>query len=547
MTATGESLPTVTELLLARAEDANPGLVFEGAQWSWVDHVQECADRAALLRSLRRPGPFHVGVLLDNVPEFSFLLGGAALSGAVLVGLNTGRRGGALVRDIELAECQVVLTDSRYVELLQGLEIDARVLDIDSAAWHVTAFRHQHARLDPVPVTADDLLMLIFTSGTSGEPKAVRCTHGKIAGPGRLLAERFGVTAEDTTYVSMPMFHSNSIMAGWSVGLAAGARLALRRRFSASGFLTDVREYGVTYANYVGKPLAYILSTPEQPDDAENPLRLMFGNEAAPRDVAAFGERFGCTVVDAYGSTEGGIVVPRPPDLPAGALGQLDSSLAILDPETGKPCPPATFDLHGRLTNEHQAVGELVNTAGAGMFAGYYHDDESDAARLRDGMFWSGDLVYRDERDFVYFVGRSSEWLRVDGENLGAGPIERILLRYPEFAEVAVYAVPDPEVGDQVMAAVVLRGDERFDPDDFAEFLKIQPDLGPKQVPRFVRLTTRLPRTSTYKVLKRTLGAQRWRTPDPVWWREGRELMFSPLTEASDPIRLDWGARSVRR
>jgi fatty-acyl-CoA synthase len=110
--------------------------------------------------------------------------------------------------------------------------------------------------------------------------------------------------------------------------------------------------------------------------------------------------------------------------------------------------------------------------------------------------------------------------------------------------EVAVYAVPDQSVGDQPMAALVYHGD--FDPVEFAAFLSAQSDLGPKQVPRFIRLTARLPRTATYKVLKRTLSTQRWRTPDPVWWRPGKELEFEPLTPSSDPIRLDWGARSVR-
>ncbi|MFC4853707.1 long-chain-fatty-acid--CoA ligase [Actinophytocola glycyrrhizae] len=530
MTAQGEQIPTVTELLLARADDANPGLVFEDREWTWAEHLQECADRAALLRSLRRPGPFHVGVLMDNVPEFSFLLGGAALAGAVLVGLNTSRRGEALVRDIRLTDCQVVLTDSRYVELLQGLDIGARVLDVDSAAWHVIAYRHQYSPLETVPAAPDDLLMLIFTSGTSGDPKAVRCTHGKIAGPGAMLACRYDLGRGDTTYVSMPMFHSNSIIAGWAVGLAAGARIALRRRFSASGFLTDVRDYAVTYANYVGKPLSYVLSTPGKPDDADNPLRVMFGNEANPRDVEAFATRFGCQVVDAYGSTEGGIVVPRPPGTPPGSLGHLEGGLAVLDP-SGAPCPPGE-------------VGELVNTSGIGQFAGYYKDSAADAERLRDGRFWSGDLVYRDENDFLFFVGRTSEWLRVDGENLGARPIEQILLRHPSVSEAAVYAVPDESTGDQVMAALVVRGE--FDPDEYAAFLAAQTDLSPKQVPRFIRITARLPRTATYKVLKRTLSAQRWRTPDTVWWRPGRELMFEPLTASCDPIRLDWGARSVR-
>jgi fatty-acyl-CoA synthase len=529
MTAPGDPFPTVTELLLARAEDANPGLAFEDQRWSWKEHVRECVDRAALLRSLRRPGPFHVGVLLDNVPEFSFLLGGAALAGAVLVGLNTSRRGEALARDIELADCQVVLTDSRYVELLQGLKTKARVLDIDSAAWHVMAYRHQYSPLEVTPATPDDLLMLIFTSGTSGDPKAVRVTHSKITLPGQLLASRYELGSDDAVYVSMPMFHSNAIMAGWAVGLAAGAELVLRGRFSASGFLEDVRRYGVTYANYVGKPLSYILSTPREPNDADNTLKVVFGNEGNPRDVAEFAERFGCRVDDAYGSTEGGITVARPPGTPTGSLGQLDDTLAVLDPSTGEECPPGV-------------VGELVNKAGAGMFAGYYNQPDSD--RVRDGKYWSGDLVYRDEQDFLFFVGRTSEWLRVDGENLGTAPIEQILLRHPAVAEAAVYAVPDAAVGDEVMAALVYRGD--FDPAEFASFLKAQPDLGPKQVPRFIRLTARLPRTATYKVLKRTLSAQRWRTPDPVWWRPGKAVEFEPLTPSSDPIRLDWGARSVR-
>jgi fatty-acyl-CoA synthase len=529
MAAPGDPVPTVTELLLARADDANPGLAFGDQRWTWREHVRECADRAALLRSLRRPGPFHVGVLLDNVPEFSFLLGGAALAGAVLVGLNTSRRGEALVRDVKLADCQVVLTDSRYVELLQGLGIGARVLDIDSPAWHLMSYRHQYSPLEVAPCAPDDLLMLIFTSGTSGEPKAVRVTHRKVTVPGTLLASRYSLGSDDTVYVSMPMFHSNAIMAGWSVGLAAGAQLALSRRFSASGFLPDVRTYGVTYANYVGKPLSYILSTPPAPDDATNPLKVMFGNEANPRDVEAFSQRFGCVVVDAYGSTEGGITVVRPPETPVGSLGQLDENLAVLDPTTGSACSPGE-------------VGELVNKSGAGMFAGYYK--EPDDSRLRDGMFWSGDLVYRDEQDFLWFVGRTSEWLRVDGENLGTAPIERVLLRHPSVAEAAVYAVTDPSVGDQVMAALVYRDD--FDPAAFARFLSTQSDLGPKQVPRFIRLTARLPRTATFKVLKRTLSAQRWRTPDPVWWRPGKELEFEPLTPSSDPIRLDWGDRSVR-
>ena len=171
-------------------------------------------------------------------------------------------------------------------------------------------------------VTEESLGFLLFTSGTSGAPKACLCSQGRLARIGGIVAQMFELTADDVCYLAMPLFHSNALMAGWAPALAAGATVALPGRFSASQFLTDVRGHGVTYFNYVGKPLSYILATPELPDDADNPLRPAFGNEAAEADVARFAERFGCTVQDAYGSTEGGASVQRTPDTPPGALGR---------------------------------------------------------------------------------------------------------------------------------------------------------------------------------------------------------------------------------
>ena len=113
------------------------------------------------------------------------------------------------------------------------------------------------------------------------------------------------------------------------------------------------------------------------------------------------------------------------------------------------------------MVNLDEATGELVNTAGTGQFAGYYNDEAATAERMRGGMYWSGDLAYRDADGFVYYAGRTADWLRVDGENLAAAPIERILVRHPSIAEAAVYAVPDPASGDQLVAALVLVGDAR--------------------------------------------------------------------------------------
>ncbi|MHC9294348.1 long-chain-fatty-acid--CoA ligase FadD17 [Mycobacterium sp. LTG2003] len=492
--------PTVTELLAPLADVTDRG-IYEGDSFvSWADHIADGARLAAALRSRLEPGrPPHVGVLLGNTPFFSSLLVAAGLSGLVPVGLNPTRRGEALARDIARADCQLVLTDNPET-VPPGVDF----VDVESAEW-----AGELASFDGTPVTfaelsGDDLFMLIFTSGTSGEPKAVRVTHDKVAFPGSMLADRFGLGPDDTAYLSMPLFHSNAIMAGWAVAVAAGASIALRRKFSASGFIDDVRRYGATYANYVGKPLSYILATAPRHDDADNPLKIMYGNEGAPRDLERFAKRFGVVVVDGFGSTEGGVAIARAPGTPEGSLGPLTDEVAIVDVETGEPCPAGV-------------VGELVNPTGRGWFRGYYNDPDAEAERMAGGVYHTGDLAYRDEDGYVYFAGRLGDWMRVDGENLGTAPIERILLRYPDVVEVAVYPIPDPAVGDQVMAALVLAAGGEFDVEKFRAFLYEQPDLGPKQWPSYVRVGPTLPRTETFKVVKRQLSAEGIDCTDPVW------------------------------
>jgi fatty-acyl-CoA synthase len=325
----------------------------------------------------------------------------------------------------------------------------------------------------------------------------------------------------------MPLFHSNAVLAGLAPALASGATLALARRFSASRFLDDVRAHGATYMNYVGKPLAYLLATPERPDDADNPLRVAFGNEASDRDIREFGRRFGCRVVDGFGSTETAIIITRTEDTPLGSIGQPWDGVAVYDRATGAECPRAVFDAHGRVTNLDEAVGELVNTTGAGFFAGYYNDEAATAERMAGGMYWSGDLAYRDRDGFVYLAGRTSDWLRVDGENLAAAPIEAILLRHPDISQAAVYGVPDPRVGDQLMAALVLNDGADLGPGELAEFLAAQPDLSTKAWPRYVRIAAALPSTATNKVLKRELVQQGVDTTDRTWERGERDHLYT--------------------
>jgi fatty-acyl-CoA synthase len=500
-----EGLPTVTGLLAPLTAVDDRGVYFEQTFTGWRDHIRHGTAIAAALNARLNPErPPHVGVLLQNTPFFSAVLVAAALTGVVPVGLNPVRRGAALARDVTNADCQVVLADSASAAAL-----DVDYIDVDSPQWAAEVDAFRDVTVTTYDAEPTDLFMLIYTSGTSGEPKAVKCSQGKVAIAGVTMTQRFSLGPDDTCYVSMPLFHSNAVLVGWAVALACGGSLVLRRRFSASQFLPDVRRYGATYANYVGKPLSYVLATPERADDADNPLRAVYGNEGAPADVERFARRFGTVVMDGFGSTEGGIAIGGTPDTPPGALGPLPPGTEIVDVETGAPCPPGV-------------TGELVNISDAGRFEGYYNDADAEAERMRGGMYHSGDLAYRDENGYAYFAGRLGDWMRVDGENLGSAPIERVLLRHPDVVEVAVYGIPAPDVGDQVMAALVLTDRAEFDVDKFRAFLAEQPDLGPKQWPSFVRVGAALPRTETFKVVKRLLAAEGTDCADPVWPIEQR-------------------------
>jgi len=525
---------TFADHIHARVDDPRTALCFEDQVWTYAAWVRACAARAALFEAVRAAGEPHIGVLLDNVPDFTMWLGAACVGGSTLVGINPTRRGGELARDITHAECQVVVTERRHLALLDGLDLGAangRVFVVDEPEYSESLAPFADAPLpDPSMIDVTTRVGLIFTSGTSGAPKAVICTHGRLERVATAIVGIVDLGPDDVTYSAMPLFHSNGIFVAWAPSVKVGAAVALRRRFSASEFLPDVRRFGATYFNYIGKPLAYVLATPERSDDAENPLRRGYGNEGSDADLRRFAERFACRLDDGYGQSETGATISRVEGMPAGSLGKpAADTVKILDPTSGQECPRARFDDDGRLLNATQATGEIVNTAPP-PFEGYWKNDEAYNERFRDGAYWTGDLGYRDDEGFFYFAGRSAEWIRVDGENFAGAPIERILMRFPGMLLSAVYGVPDADVGDQVMAAVQLGPGCEFDPDAFDAFLAGQRDLGPKWVPTFVRIVDGFPMTETNKVIKRELVRQRWDVDSPIWWRRERGGALVPFT-----------------
>ncbi|HEX4126555.1 MAG TPA: AMP-binding protein [Acidimicrobiales bacterium] len=537
-----------------------PALRFGDTIWSHRELFAEAERFAALYRTRLDPRrPPHIGVLLDNTPDYVFALCGAGLSGVAVAGLNYTRMGEHLARDMSHTDLQLVITEPRhqvqladalgFAEVPGGVLVSERFADGEDpelrgdplgaaldAAW-VGSSSATAGPLGSGDHDVDALWALLFTSGTSDAPKAVRCTQRRLLTTGSRMSMMLELGPEDVGYAAMPLFHTNSLMAGLAAALVGGASLSLARRFSASGFLPDVRRYGVTWFNYTGKLLTYLLATPARPDDADNTVRVAFGNEGSPQVVEATAERFGMRIIDVFGSTEGAIALDRTGNRPSGSIGRLRQGIIVVN-EEGQEAPRALFDSEGRLVNADRCVGEIVNTLGIGPFEGYYRNDEAMSKTTREGWYWSGDLGYVDDDGWVFFAGRTSDWLRVDGENFPAAPVETVLSRHPNVLLASVYGVPDADSGDQVMVALVLRDGTDFDPGDFAGWVDAQGDLGPKWQPRFVRLCAGLPSTPTNKTLTRILVHEKFRSDrvhgDLVFRRLRGDAGFRPFTRKDE-------------
>ena len=523
---------------------------FGDSVWTHREYFEESCRFAALFAErLPATGPRHVAVLLDNTPDYLFAFGGAALIGAAVVGLNHTRRDMHLLRDVQHADCELVITEPRHAPLLEPIAdrlppvlTSTRFADADAdatatglgASLSDALAAHADATDPGIEPDVDGIWALIFTSGTSDAPKAVICSQRRLLVTGKRMSMIMDLRPGDVGYVCMPLFHSSAVQVGWAPSIVTPCAVGLGRRFSASRWLPEVRHYGATYFNYTGKPLAYLLAQPERTDDAANSLRVAFGNEGSPEVVASFSRRYGIEVIDAYGATEGGVAVNRGPDMPAGALGHAPDHVQVVD-EEGVEKSRARLDDRNRVLNAAECVGEIVNTQGVGPFEGYYNNPDATAKTTRNGWYWSGDLGYKDERGYLYFAGRTADWIRVDGENFPAGPIEEGLRHAPGVVLAAVYGVPDDQAGDQVMVGLVPAAGRSFDPVAFAGWLDTQEAIGPKWRPRYVRVLHDPPTTGTNKLVKRTLVQQKFRHDlvggDELFVRKPGDGVYRPFTD----------------
>ncbi len=522
--------PKSAESVFARTEEASV---------TYREYARASVAWAHLLRSRRRDpdSPPRVAVMMRNNLEFLYAYGGSAFAGGLLFGINTGLTGDKLRLIIDSSGADIIITDDANARILERIAGDfatitrGNILNVDAGDVARALAKLGDELGDALyeapeveGITSETPFIVVYTSGTTGLPKGVMNNHGKVRGIGIAVSNLIGLRRRDVGYLSMPLFHSNAIFLNVVPAMSVGASVAIREKFTASGFLSDVRRFGATFWNYVGQPVHYVMEAisaefggdvkrihAEVRDDPRNTLRLIVGTGAAGNERRRAVDWLGLEhAYENYGSTEAEISTWCMPGDPIDSVGFVSQEEVFIRNEEGEACPPLELDAHGNPTNYGAAVGEIVKRGLGGLFQGYFDMAEASAKKIEGNLFRSGDIgAVRviDGRRFLYFIGRTDDWIRKDGENFSAESVVELLATYPGVDRVAAYGVPHPVSDEWVMAALKMKPGSRFDAEQFTAFCldAVKNGGARKWIPDFIRIVDDFEWTETHKIRAKPL------------------------------------------
>lgn len=551
MKHTPEQHYTVADRLEERAAASpdSPFLLWNGRALSYGE-VNAQANRFAhhALASGLRPGDV-AALLMENRPEYLFVWFGLAKIGCVSALINTQASGEALRHALATTGSQRLFVGSECGERITRTPGVGDTLPLLAIAdenqgptppgcRHIDADIAAQPATNPDPalrseVTGSSTLCLVFTSGTTGLPKAARITHARWLGVGEGWAALLEAGKDDVFYCALPLYHVAALMSLMSNALASGGRVVLRRRFSASRFWADVREHGVTVAQYSGEMCRYLYNQPPHPDDRDHRLRAMTGSGLSPAIWLPFQERFGVTqMIEGYGGTEINVGLMNL-DNRVGSCGRIPfperSNARLVRYDRDRDCYLRNAD--GTLMDcADDEVGEMLGMilelpgVTGGRFDGYTDPEATEKKILRNafrpGDAWlrTGDLFRRDADGYYYFVDRVGDTFRWKSENVSTTEVANVLGDAPGVETVTVYGVSIPgNEGRAGMATIVMQPGHAFDPAALYRLAREQ--LPSYAVPVFVRVSDDTDITPTFKLRKVDLQKLGYRTTpgDTLW------------------------------
>jgi len=444
-------------------------------------------------------------IVMQNHPEFVDLMVASSILGTVFVPIDPRTRGEKLKYMLDFAECK-------------GAFVADYALDEVERAWPSAADRwistlgagdSGHVRIEDIlagslpspelPIASDDPaapMQILYTSGTTGDPKAILSSHGRYAISATLPAV-FGLRNDDCIYTGLSLTHANAQVISLGMVLHTGFRGVISRKFSKSRLWDITRRYGCTFFNLLGGMTTAIYAEPRRDDDADNPVRLILSAGMPAAIWEDFARRFGVRLFEFYGAAEGGLTFNPTGIGPVGSCGMAPPSLqlAILD-EDGSPCEPGQ-------------AGEICfrNADGSCPELTYFKNPEATARKTEGGWLHMGDIGHVDENGWLFFHYRMGGGIRKNGDFINTAFVEKALSETDSISDAYVYGA---EVADglapgekQVIAAVVATDPDHFDPGQV--FAACRAKLDANSVPDFIQVVPEIPKTASEKPQERFL------------------------------------------
>ncbi len=462
-----------------------------------------------------------VAIMMGNSPTWLATFFATQKLGAYAVPVNVALRGEGLAYVIDHSEVQAVVIGAELLDALlplraglkharhvvvdredapAGTSVPAGMLPIEQLA----SASAERPAARPAP---DTTAVLLYTSGTTGLPKAVVMRHGTFSFAGLTVFAQLGYRAGDILYTCLPLFHANALFLTTMQGLYSGYPVALGRRFSASRFWDEIRRYGATSFNALGAMIPILLKQPPRPDDRDNPVRLVFSAATPAWAWEEFEKRFDVTIWEGYGAVDGGgFMLFNFGNGPKGSMGlPPPGTEARVFRDDGSECETAE-------------VGELVFKVDdpTARKVTYLKNAQASDAKIRDGWFYTGDLAWRDPQGFFYFADRKTDSIRRRGENISSFEVEKIINQHPAVLESAAFGVPSELGEDDVMVVVACKANAQVAPEELVAFCTER--MAKFMVPRYLEFCDSIPKTETHRVQKQLL--KRTGVTAKTWDRE---------------------------
>jgi len=486
---------------------------------------QECFDRslqtAAMFREFGITKGDRVALFLPNCPEFLYCWFGLSMIGAISVPINTAYKKDETFYILDNSDASAFVAHQTLLsvavpagQMSKNLKAQLYVLDGNVGGLETTTnmkdWKEFYECWDSQPsgdldntVLPDDISMLVYTSGTTGNPKGVQVTHLMYVAAGQGFAYWTHATSRDRFFTCLPYFHANAQYYSTMGTMAAGATLIVESRFSASRFWSQVKESRATVVNFIGMMMPVLSKQPSSHDDRENEVRLFYGSPAFSKEfLEEFQERFGTQIIVGFGMTE----------TCYGTIEELGDSRRSNSSGLPRKHPDEGFVNQLKIADE---LGNALPTGQVGEISiknpaitpGYWRNEEQSRLSLRDGWLYTGDLGWLDEDGYLYFVDRKKDVIRRRGENISSQEVEDVIKRHASVLDCAVIAVPSDLGEDEVKAYVLPRDGIKLQPEDIIYWCA--DNLAYFKCPRYIELREDLPRTPSLRVRKDVLRQER--------------------------------------